>query len=697
VSAKAPALEIPVAARGAVKVAHGYGKAPFFSLRAALLCVCGVGAACLAAAVGKTYLIDGRAWSLTGTMPLLVLIAGGLLLGFGFAAGWVARKLCVAEVVFAAVVQTVLAEIPFASFMWAHRPWSMTIDPQTYELYLVIAAAGVAVILFLGSSLGFMLAGGGGLDLGVGYELFIALTFLRLRGRSHGGKRFSPSAVVTLIAVLAVVIGVMALTVVLSVMSGFELDLKRKILGTNAHEVVLKYGNDFREYPEVMKKVEGVSGVLGATPFTLNEVMISSESNLSGVVLKGIDPATVGRVTDLGKNVKEGDLSWLSNPELIPPPPSDEEGSGLSERLDKVLAEDDALNGVKTKDAHGPLPKGLTKDSVGTPHPALSPAGEREKSVGPPPVGERGASAKPVAGDTGASAKPVAGDTGAFAKPVAGERGRSAGKPPGNVLPGIVLGRELARSLRIYVGDKVNVVSPLSNELGPSGPIPKSRPFRVAAIFYSGMYEYDSKFAYLALPEAQKYFGTDGAITGLELKVDDLDATKRISRDILFALDGYPFHTKDWGEMNRNLFAALAMEKLVMAIILGFASLPVGFLILAILMFLAFEKSKEIAVLKSMGARDQSVMKVFVFEGLVIGGLGAVLGLGLGLLICLFIATGGIRLDPSVYYIDSLPVRIEAWQFGVVAGAALLLSYLATIYPAVAASRLPPVEGLRNE
>jgi lipoprotein-releasing system permease protein len=569
----------------------------------------------------------------------LALTAAALLVVFGFLAGWLSRKLCVAEVFFASAVQVAAAEVPYASFAWAHKPWSMTLDPQTYELYVVVGAVGVAIALFFGSSLGFMLAGGGSLDLGMGYELFVALTFLRLRGRARGGRRFSPSAVVTLIAVLAVVIGVMALTVVLSVMSGFELDLKSKILGTNAHEVVLKYGNDFREYPEVQKKVGAIAGVRGVTPFTLNEVMVSSESNLSGVVLKGIDPATVGTVTELGRNVKEGSLDWLSHPELIPPPAADDEG-GLSERLDKLLDEDEGKHGVaRAKDGRSPLPKS----------PAASP-----------------------------DDKP---------KP----------RAPGPVLPGIVLGRELARSLRVYVGDKVNVVSPLSNELGPSGPIPKSRPFRVAAVFYSGMYEYDSKFAYIALPEAQKYFGTDGAITGLELKLDDLDATRRVSRDILVALDGYPFHTKDWGEMNRNLFAALAMEKLVMAIILGFASLPVGFLILAILMFLAFEKSKEIAVLKSMGARDQSVMKVFVLEGLIIGGLGAGLGLVLGFLICLFIAGGGIKLDPSVYYIDALPVRIEAWQFGIVAGSALLLSYLATIYPAVAASRLPPVEGLRNE
>jgi lipoprotein-releasing system permease protein len=646
VSSSAQTLGIP-AAKQARKAAEGYRKAPFFSWRGSLLCLLGVATASLGALALKGFLVDSRAWSLSSAAPLLGLLAAVLLLVFGFLAGWGARKLCVAEVFFAVVVQVAAAEVPYASFAWAHKPWSMTLDPQTYQLYVAVCAIGVAITLFFGSSLGFMLAGGGALDVRLGYELFVALTFLRLRGRAQGGRRFSPSAVVTLIAVLAVVIGVMALTVVLSVMSGFELDLKTKILGTNAHEVVLKYGNDFREYPEVMKKVIAVRGVRGVTPFTLNEVMVSSESNLSGVVLKGIDPATVGTVTELGRNVKEGDLAWLSQPELIPPPPTDDEGGGLSERLDKLLDEEDRRHGAASKNSHAP--------------PAPSPAAPQ----GAPGLAIEEKAAKP--------------------------------RPPGPVLPGIVLGRELARSLRVYVGDKVNVVSPLSNELGPSGPIPKSRPFRVAAVFYSGMYEYDSKFAYIALPEAQKYFGTAGAVTGLELKVDDLDATRRISRDILLAVDGYPFHTKDWGEMNRNLFAALAMEKLVMAIILGFASLPVGFLILAILMFLAFEKSKEIAVLKSMGARDQSVMKVFVFEGLIIGGLGAGLGLALGLLICLFISGGGIKLDPSVYYIDSLPVRIEAWQFAVVAGSALLLSYLATIYPAVAASRLSPVEGLRNE
>ncbi len=571
-------------------------------------------------------------------VPFLILLAGLL-------AGRASQKLCLLETVLTALVAIGLGEVPLAATAFLHQPWALAIDPQVYQLDVLVVGAGIGVCVFLGASLGFMLAGGGALDLGFRYELFVALTFLRLRGSTKSGGRFSPSAVVTGIAILAVVIGMMALTVVLSVMSGFEQDLKHKILGTNAHAVVMKYGNDFREYPEVGKKLLGIKGVIGETPFTLNEVMVSSDDNLSGVVLKGIDPATVGSVTDLAKEVVEGDLAWLSDPGKIPLEP-EADAAGLSDRIDKLLAEEEDEKRDLEKSRNPKSPAASSK-----PSPVHPPT--------PPP------------------------------------KTQAQGGAP--ILPGIVLGRELAKSLRVFVGDKVNVVSPLSNELGPTGPIPKSRPFRVAAVFYSGMYEYDAKFAYLALPEAQKFFATEGTVTGIEIKVDDLDATRRIMRDILFAVDGYPFHAKDWGEMNKNLFAALAMEKLVMAIVLGFASLPVGFLILAILMFLAFEKSKEIAVLKSMGARDQSVMKIFVLEGLVIGGVGAVLGLLAGLAICLFIAKGGIKLDPSVYYIEALPVRIESWQFAVVGLSALLLSYLATMFPALAASRLSPVDGLRNE
>ncbi len=185
-------------------------------------------------------------------------------------------------------------------------------------------------------------------------------------------------------------------------------------------------------------------------------------------------------------------------------------------------------------------------------------------------------------------------------------------------------------------------------------------------------------------------------MTGLELKVDDIDNTRQITRNILNALDNYPYRTKDWGEMNRNLFSALRLEKLVMAVILAFIVLVACFNIVSTLIMMVLEKSKEIAILKSMGATDTGVMKVFVLEGLIIGVIGTVAGLGLGYLACLFVEVIGIRLDAEVYYIDKLPVKIDAVQFGIVGILAVLLSYLATIYPATRASRMAPVDGLRE-
>ncbi|MGQ0504772.1 MAG: FtsX-like permease family protein [Myxococcaceae bacterium] len=541
------------------------------------------------------------------------------------------------------------------------------------EIGIWLVYAGLCLALGLGVTFGFVATGSGRFDLKTGFELFIArrhvavfqpriilvaafilITFVvpalviifmvkaadkaveRTRERRLGevdpllataakneraASELSPSEFMTLISIIGVGTGVMSLIIVLSVMSGFEADLQQKILGTNAHAVVLKYSDSFEDYGEAMEKIATIPGITGQTPFIMNEVMISSEGNISGTVIKGIDPETVGQVSDLPRNIQPGGkLEYLVQPEKI----------------------------LEKRKLHEPF----------DPEENSSPDLENDPIIGKP-------------------------------KP----------KPEGSkeaILPGIVVGRELASSLKVVVGDRVNVVSPLGGDMGPQGPMPKMRPFRVAAIFHSGMYEYDSKFVYIRIDEARKFFNVKGA-TGIELKVADIDDARKIARQAYDKLEGYPFHTKDWGEMNRNLFSALRLEKLVMGIILSIIVIVAAGLIVATVVMLVLEKRKEISVLKALGVPDGGIVKIFLAEGLQIGFAGGLLGLVTGLGWCLLIEKVGIKLDPEVYYIPALPVRIEPVQTALAVVVAILVTYLGSIYPAIEASQVEPVEGLKAE
>jgi lipoprotein-releasing system permease protein len=538
----------------------------------------------------------------------------------------------------------------------------------------------LVLMLVLGINSGFIAAGSGRVDLRLGFELFVARRHVavfrpslllgtlavllfgivppllvygivraveaaveRTRIRALGLKdplaaasalnnlkqhEQSPTMMMTALSVGGVGVGVMALIIVLSVMSGFELDLQKKILGTHAHAVVTKYAGDLPEYPRLMEQIGKVRGVIGQSPFIINQVMIASEGNVDGVVIKGIDPATVGAVTDLPQYMLPGgSLENLKHP-------------------DRIL-------------------------------PRRSPGGAGQPMLDDRPAGEESEGA--------AEDEEV--------DPIIGRPTKPASE---TTLPGIILGRELAAALRVVVGDRVNIVSPLGTELGPSGPVPKNRAFRVAGIFYSGMYEYDSKFVYIFLEEAQKFFEVKGA-SGIELKVADIDDARSIAAQVVRQLGGYPYRARDWGEMNKNLFSALRLEKLVMGIILSIIIIVAAGLIVATVIMLVLEKRKEISVLKALGVPDGGIVKIFLAEGLQIGVAGGLLGLMSGLAWCLFIEKVGIKLDPEVYYIPALPVRIEPVQTLLAVVIAVLVTYLASIYPALKASSVEPVEGLKAE
>ena len=281
----------------------------------------------------------------------------------------------------------------------------------------------------------------------------------------------------------------------------------------------------------------------------------------------------------------------------------------------------------------------------------------------------------------------------------AGHDPEGLGEPPsdedGEVLPGLIVGQELARTLRLHIGDEVNVVSPRGGGMGPTGPMPKTRPFRVAGIFYSGMYEFDMKMAYTTLEAAQRFLTVGDAITGIEIKVADSDRAQEVASAVSAAVDREELRTRAWQEVNSELFGALQLEKLAMFITLGIAILVASFCIVGTLTLMVQEKGKEVGILKAMGATGEQIIAVFMAQGLMIGLAGAAIGLGLGYVACFTAEHYGIGLNPEVYYIDQLPVHIDGTEFVLTGISAVIISLLATIYPAILGSRLRPVDALR--
>lgn len=422
------------------------------------------------------------------------------------------------------------------------------------------------------------------------FELFIGLRYLKAKRKS------TFISLITLISVAGVALGVMALIIVLAVMTGFEEDLKDKILGTNAHIVVLKSGESIEDYPRLMGRLTGLKGVVAATPFIYNQVMLTTGKNVSGVVLRGIDTKSDAQVTNLHKAVIEGKLADLDRPVPLP------------------------LN--------------------------------------------------------------------------------SSGAP----LPGVVIGKELAKNLNLFLGDSVNVVSPMGN-VTPLGIMPKMKPFRVVGIFNTGMFEYDSTLAYVGLGEAQTFLGMGKAVTGIQLKVEDVYKTGVLVRRINSEI-GYPYFARDWMQMNKNILFALKTEKMVMFIILTLIVLVAAFGIASTLFMVVMEKTRDIAILKSMGATSRSVMRIFVIEGIIIGVLGTVIGVLSGLLVALNLepivnavqlVTGFQLFSKDIYYLDHFPSLVIPSDVILISVTAVLISFAATLYPSWQASRMAPAEALRYE
>ncbi len=437
----------------------------------------------------------------------------------------------------------------------------------------------------------------------------------------------------TFISIVGVGVGVWALIVVLSVMAGFENDLRSKILATNPHVVIQDSEpmEGIEDFGAKLEALRNLDGVVEAIPYVQGDVIVTSRENRNvSLTLRGIDPEDLANSEHhLSRSIVSGRLDNLLTPERIVPT------------------------------ARWPL-RQIT--GVDVPDPEPSPEVAEEGDIEPVPI-------------PGIDTPATSIDEG--------------------MRPGILLGEELAASLRVSVGGEVTVVSP-RDDAGFLGTQPRARTFRVAGIFNTGMYEFDLKLAYLRLSEAQRFFHMGPDVNRIELRLADVDASGEVLDRVAPLLTTPTLEALDWKQLNRNLFSALALEKLVMFIVLSFIILVASFNVVGSLIMIIMEKTREIAVLKSMGATSAEIRRIFLVLGGFIGGIGSAAGLSVGLMTCAFIRYVGIAL-PRQYYIEKLPVHVDPATITLIFLAGILLCLLATLYPASEAAEIDPVEGLRAE
>ncbi len=265
-------------------------------------------------------------------------------------------------------------------------------------------------------------------------------------------------------------------------------------------------------------------------------------------------------------------------------------------------------------------------------------------------------------------------------------------------MPGIVLGSELAARLGARLGQPVALVTLSGTTQSAFGYAPRIRQFRLVGIFTSGLYTYDSSFGFTSIGASQEFFQLGAAVTGIEIKLADMFEAPRIAGELLRASGRTDLRSNNWIELNRNLFTWMKLEKAVMFVILALIILVAAFSIVSTLFMVVIEKRRDIGVLKSMGASPAMVRRIFLFEGLLIGGSGVAIGVALAAaLIAVLQRYPFVRLPGDVYFIERLPVRPEAMDFAAVIVAALILCLVAALYPAWRASRLDPVDAIRRQ
>ena len=476
----------------------------------------------------------------------------------------------------------------------------------------------------------------------MGFALGLAVRYLR----SRKGGFISLS---TLFAVIGVALGTAALVAVMAVTGGFRAQFQKKVLGVNGHVIVLR--SPFGDYRSVLSRVGGIPDVLGVSPFLINPMMLTHGGRtVTGVTVKGVDPGRVGTVLDLPEQIVEGSLERLA-----------------------------AAAPSAAQAAPAPL--------LGAPSAAASDrdAGPTERIAPDLPPG----SIVPEGGYTSVLPDDDVLPDDLQSDPCRSHQGE---------LPGIVVGLGLKEQLHLTLGSCVQVTSPtigysfIGGELRP----PVAKPFEVIGVFHAGFEQYDAKFAYTNLTEAQAFYSDGDSVTGVEIKVADVDRARDIALRVSEELGDKVYTVIDWMELNNGLFTALRIQQLLMSLVLGLIILVATFTVVGTLAMLVLSKKKEIAAVKAMGASDAQVLRVFLYQGIFIGLAGTSGGLGFGYVACRWILTRGFPLDPKVYFIDRLPVLLRLQEFVITGAFAMIACVLATLWPALHAARQRPVDAFRG-
>ena len=411
------------------------------------------------------------------------------------------------------------------------------------------------------------------------YELLIGLRYTRAKRRNHF------ISFISMTSMAGVALGVMALIVVLSVMNGFQEELRTRILGVASHMEISGTGGRLHDWPDLARQAEKHPEVRGLAPFVSGQALLVQGSETKGAMLRGLLPSEERKVADFADHMKHGALEDLR---------------------------------------------------------------------------------------------------------------------PGEF--NILLGSDLARSLGVFPGDKVAVIAP-QGVVTPAGMMPRIKQFNLVGIFQMGMFEYDAGLALIHLEDAQKLYRTGDAVSGLRVKLEDMERAPWVLRELARTLQG-DFYLSDWTMSHANFFQAVQIEKRMMFIILTLIVAVAAFNIVSTLVMAVTDKQADIAILRTLGATPRSIMLIFMVQGSLIGIIGTMMGVASGILLALNVETlvpmieraVGMDLFPAdVYYISELPSKLNWPDVWVIGGVALVLSFLATLYPSWRAARIQPAEALRYE